>query len=172
MATGPRNQYAHMAKLAVDFVRKRPNRACPRAPPSRLLPHLFPSERAPRSLPLTRIPRLPRRVVYELAKMQPHYGVGSKFARTRWEERGAPDSFWTVTKLNPKASGRAGKAWGTLTWKGEEKGVEQRIPKAMTKGIWKVIADETPRDGPELTLPPAPEASSEGDDDAAAPEGR
>ena len=57
--------------------------------------------------------------------MQPHYGVGSKFARTRWEERGAPDSFWTVTKLKPKASGRAGKAWGTLTWKGEEKGVEQ-----------------------------------------------
>lgn len=104
--------------------------------------------------------------------MQPHYGVGSKFARTRWEERGAPDSFWTVTKLKPKASGRAGKAWGTLTWKGEEKGVEQRIPKAMTKGIWKVIADETPRDGPELTLPPAPEASSEGDVDAAEDEGR
>jgi hypothetical protein len=33
MAAGPKAQYAHLANLAADFVRKRPNRACP--PPFR-----------------------------------------------------------------------------------------------------------------------------------------
>jgi small subunit ribosomal protein S34 len=96
--------------------------------------------------------------------MLPDNGVGSKFARTRWEARGAPDSFWTVTKVRPKASGRAGKAWGTLTWKGEEKGKEVRIPKAMTAGIWKVVGEEPPRRGPAIPELAAASSASSGSD--------
>ena len=59
--------------------------------------------------------------MFELAKQLPEYGVGARFARTRWEHRGAPDSYWTVSRMKPKPSGRAGRAWGTLTWKGEAK---------------------------------------------------
>ena len=139
MAAGPKSQYAHLANLAVDFVRARPNRACP---PSFSSPDAI----APAPLPdvrLTSLAPTPRVAVFELAKMRPAYGVGSRFARARWEERGAPDSFWTVTRMKPRPSGRSGSAWGFLTWKGKARPGVTRIPKAQTPGIWKVLEEET-----------------------------
>jgi|TARA_B110000977_G_scaffold76823_1_gene103647 small subunit ribosomal protein S34 len=93
--------------------------------------------------------------VFELAKMQPAYGVGSRFARARWEERGAADSFWTVTRMKPRPSGRSGTAWGFLTWKGSKKDGLVKIPSAQTPGIWKVLqsAGDGIQGGPTLEMP-------------------
>lgn len=160
MAAGPKSQYAHLANLAVDFVRKRPNRACPR---------IFSLSRRDRPAPLpdvrlTSLSSSPRVAVFELAKMRPAYGVGSRFARARWEERGAPDSFWTVTRMKPRPSGRSGSAWGFLTWKGKARPGVTRIPKAQTPGIWKVLEEETDVRGPALAMPPEKETESEAEE--------
>ena len=160
MAAGPKSQYAHLANLAADFVRKRPNRACPR---------IFSLSRRDRPAPLpdvrlTSLSSSPRVAVFELAKLRPSYGVGSRFARARWEERGAPDSFWTVTRMKPRPSGRSGSAWGFLTWKGKAKPGVTRIPKAQTPGIWKVLEEETDVRGPALAMPPEKETESEAEE--------
>ena len=109
----------------------------------------------------------PRRAVYELAKQLPEYGVGSRFALRKWEKKGAPDSYWTVTRMVPKPTGRSGKVWGTFTWKGElkNKGEVSRVTHAMKTGIWKVIEDDKPLEGPVLSVPPA-SSSAEGEDAA------
>lgn len=93
--------------------------------------------------------------MFELAKQLPDYGVGSKFALKKWEHKGAPNSFWTVTRMVPKPTGRSGKVWGTFTWKGEVKndGEALRVPSSMKPGIWKVVEDEKPISGPVLTVP-------------------
>ena len=162
MAAGPKSQYAHLANLAVDFVRKRPNRACP---PSFPLSRRDRPGAAPDALPTDRSPPPRSRVaVFELAKMRPSYGVGSRFARSRWEERGAPDSFWTVTRMKPRPSGRSGSAWGFLTWKGKARPGVTRIPKAQTPGIWKVLEEETETRGPALAMPPKEETENEGEE--------
>lgn len=101
--------------------------------------------------------------VYELAKFLPEYGVGSKFALKKWERQGAPDSYWTVTRIAPKATGRSGKAWGTFTWKGELKrnGEVRRVQHAMKTGLWKVISsEEVPLSGPMLTAPEPPQGGA------------
>lgn len=162
MAAGPKSQYAHLANLAVDFVRKRPNRACP---PSFPLSRRDRPGAAPDALPTDRSPPPRSRVaVFELAKMRPSYGVGSRFARSRWEERGAPDSFWTVTRMKPRPSGRSGSAWGFLTWKGKARPGVTRIPKAQTPGIWKVLEEETETRGPALAMPAKEETENEGEE--------
>ena len=60
MAAGPKAQYAHLANLAADFVRKRPNRACPppfrgvaraREPPTESFPRPRPPVHPPRDSP-------------------------------------------------------------------------------------------------------------------------
>jgi small subunit ribosomal protein S34 len=91
--------------------------------------------------------------VFELAKQLPQYGVGSRFTRARWEHRGAPDSYWTVMRMKPKASGRAGRAWGQLTWKGEAKEGVRRIPGTMKAGIWRVLEESKTISGPKLSKP-------------------
>jgi len=100
--------------------------------------------------------------VFELAKQLPEYGVGARFARTRWEHRGAPDSFWTVSRMKPKPSGRAGRAWGTLTWKGEAKEGVRRIPGSMKAGIWRVLEEPKTMSGPKLSKPEPSEEAAEG----------
>ena len=90
--------------------------------------------------------------------------MGSKFALKRWEKKGAPDSYWTVTRMLPKPTGRSGKVWGTFTWKGELKnnGEASRVTHAMKTGIWKVVDDANGvGGGPVLT---APTTSAEGED--------
>ena len=99
--------------------------------------------------------------MFELAKQLPEYGVGARFARTRWEHRGAPDSYWTVSRMKPKPSGRAGRAWGTLTWKGEAKEGVRRIPGSMKAGIWRVLEEPKTTSGPKLSKPEPSEEAAE-----------
>ena len=143
--------------------------SCARDPTVRArLPFPSPDAIAPAPLPdvrLTSLAPTPRVAVFELAKMRPAYGVGSRFARSRWEERGARDSFWTVTRMKPRPSGRSGSAWGFLTWKGKARPGVTRIPKAQTPGIWKVLEEETETRGPALAMPPKEETQTEGQDE-------
>jgi hypothetical protein len=109
--------------------------------------------------------------VYELAKTLPQYGVGSKFTKIHWEkgtnESKFPPTFWTLTKILPKANGRTGKgAYGILTWKGRQRMTEEKIG-GTHKTIWKVVDDEEEfrgieEDGLKLTLPP-PDGEEEGE---------
>ena len=142
--------------------------SCARDPTVRArLPFPSPDAIAPAPLPdvrLTSLAPTPRVAVFELAKMRPAYGVGSRFARARWEERGAPDSFWTVTRMKPRPSGRSGSAWGFLTWKGKARPGVTRIPKAQTPGIWKVLEEESGVHGPALSMPQKEETESEGEE--------
>lgn len=100
--------------------------------------------------------------VFELAKQLPDYGVGSKFALKKWERKGAPNSYWTVTRMVPRPTGRSGKVFGTFTWKGELKygGAAQKVAGCTKAGIWKVLKDDTPISGPVIKMP---ETSDEGE---------
>jgi len=112
---------------------------------------------------LTHLSRYLYNTVYELAKTLPQYGVGSKFTKIHWEkgtnESKFPPTFWTLTKILPKANGRTGKgAYGILTWKGRQRMTEEKIG-GTHKTIWKVVDDEEEfrgieEDGLKLTLPP------------------
>lgn len=158
MASKVAGQFAHMKNVAAEFVRAKPNRACPPRPVFRLDGSmLFPIDsHRPTIDRVTSIPDglLPlRSTVFELAKQLPQYGVGSRFTRARWEHRGAPDSYWTVMRMKPKASGRAGRAWGQLTWKGEAKEGVRRIPGTMKAGIWRVLEESKTISGPKLSKP-------------------
>jgi len=120
---------------------------------------------------LTHLSRYLYNTVYELAKTLPQYGVGSKFTKIHWEkgtnESKFPPTFWTLTKILPKANGRTGKgAYGILTWKGRQRMTEEKIG-GTHKTIWKVVDDEEEfrgieEDGLKLTLPP-PDGEEEGE---------
>ena len=159
-----------MKNLAADFVRAKPNRACPRRRALRPIADRIPSSPQPPSVSPPQASRPPdalsppprSQTVFELAKQLPEYGVGARFARTRWEHRGAPDSYWTVSRMKPKPSGRAGRAWGTLTWKGEAKEGVRRIPGSMKAGIWRVLEEPKTMSGPKLSKPEPSEEAAEG----------
>ena len=83
--------------------------------------------------------------VYELAKTLPQYGIGHKFTKTNWErgtsESKFPPTFWTLTKILPKANGRTGfGAYGILTWKGRRRATEEKIG-GTHKTVWKIVDD-------------------------------
>ena len=89
--------------------------------------------------------------VYELAKTLPQYGIGRKFTKTNWERKGTtkseksqkfPPTFWTLTKILPKANGRTGfGAYGILTWKGRRRATEEKIG-GTHKTVWKIVDDD------------------------------
>ena len=89
--------------------------------------------------------------VYELAKTLPQYGIGHKFTKTNWERKGTtkseksqkfPPTFWTLTKILPKANGRTGHgAYGILTWKGRRRATEEKIG-GTHKTVWKIVDDD------------------------------
>ena len=84
--------------------------------------------------------------VYELAKTLPQYGIGHKFTKTNWErgtsESKFPPTFWTLTKILPKANGRTGfGAYGILTWKGRRRATEEKIG-GTHKTVWKIVDDD------------------------------
>jgi len=98
--------------------------------------------------------------VYELAKTLPQYGIGRKFTKTNWE-RGTkseksqfPPTFWTLTKILPKANGRTGfGAYGILTWKGRRRATEEKIG-GTHKTVWKIVDDDgIEEDALKLALP-------------------
>ena len=112
--------------------------------------------------------------VYELAKTLPQYGIGRKFTKTNWErgtksESQFPPTFWTLTKILPKANGRTGfGAYGILTWKGRRRATEEKIG-GTHKTVWKIVDDDDDEfggieeDALKLALP-------DDDDEAAAEE--
>ena len=85
--------------------------------------------------------------MYELAKTLPQYGIGHKFTKTNWErgtksENKFPPTFWTLTKILPKANGRTGfGAYGILTWKGRRRATEEKIG-GTHKTVWKIVDDD------------------------------
>ena len=86
--------------------------------------------------------------LYELAKTLPQYGIGRKFTKTNWERGGTksesqfPPTFWTLTKILPKANGRTGfGAYGILTWKGRRRATEEKIG-GTHKTVWKIVDDD------------------------------
>ena len=101
--------------------------------------------------------------VYELAKTLPQYGIGRKFTKTNWERKGTtkseksqkfPPTFWTLTKILPKANGRTGHgAYGILTWKGRRRATEEKIG-GTHKTVWKIVDDDgIEEDALKLALP-------------------
>ena len=98
--------------------------------------------------------------VYELAKTLPQYGIGRKFTKTNWERGGTksesqfPPTFWTLTKILPKANGRTGfGAYGILTWKGRRRATEEKIG-GTHKTVWKIVDDDgIEEDALKLALP-------------------
>ena len=107
--------------------------------------------------------------LYELASTLPNGGVGSTFAKRAWttlpERYG--ETFWRLTRVRTRPSGRSGEAYGVLTWKGRDRGVEERINGSM-KPIWSILtrgtegASGTP--GPSLAAPPETETETETSD--------
>ena len=100
------------------------------------------------------------KTVYELAKTLPQYGIGRKFTKTNWErgtksgESQFPPTFWTLTKILPKANGRTGfGAYGILTWKGRRRATEEKIG-GTHKTVWKIVDDDgIEEDALKLALP-------------------
>jgi len=75
-------------------------------------------------------------VVYEVLGKLPRHGVGSRIQRTSWYE----NSFWDIAKVNIDVSGNTGKAYGMLTWRGEQvHDRPMRIPGTLKK-VWRVVS--------------------------------
>jgi hypothetical protein len=81
----------------------------------------------------------------------PEYGVGQRFTKIYWQQQQEEESnkskvfpgptFWTLTKILPKANGRTGHwAYGILTWKGRQRMTEEKIT-GTHKTVWKLVDD-------------------------------
>ncbi|KAL4529933.1 hypothetical protein Ndes2526A_g04676 [Nannochloris sp. 'desiccata'] len=56
--------------------------------------------------------------------------MGTKITRSTWQD----NSFWTVTQIKTEMDGKRGKAYGLLTWRGEQQGEQpSRIRGASKK---------------------------------------
>ena len=103
--------------------------------------------------------------MFELAKTLPNHGIGSTFTKYSWRVNAEayPETYWKLTRIVPRPSGRSGKAWGILTWKGRPR-FEEGLVNGSMKPIWavKVAARETTElpPGPKLPEPPASEGKS------------
>ncbi|KAK9785857.1 hypothetical protein WJX73_009064 [Symbiochloris irregularis] len=69
------------------------------------------------------------RSLFDLLQKQPKQGLGQKFRRTSWKD----DSFWTLTAAKPSLEGQRGKAWGLLTWKGEQQSQRKQVNGSLKK---------------------------------------
>jgi hypothetical protein len=135
-------------EIVATAVRRNANRACARVVNHRRVSSLSHFSHFFFSLSLS---LRKRRAVYELAKTLPQYGIGRKFTKTNWEQRGGtkseesrrfPPTFWTLTKILPKANGRTGfGAYGILTWKGRRRATEEKIG-GTHKTVWKIVDDD------------------------------
>jgi len=81
--------------------------------------------------------------LFELSSALEGRGIGRAFTRASWRARPTvyPETYWRLTRIKTRASGRSGDAYGVLTWKGRDRGVEERINGSM-KRIWDVVAEE------------------------------
>jgi small subunit ribosomal protein S34 len=105
--------------------------------------------------------------VFELAKTLPNHGIGSTFTKHSWRANADayPETYWTLTRIAPRPTGRSGKAWGILTWKGRTRLQEERV-NGSVKTIWAVKevardADAAARPGPRICPPAASTEATE-----------
>ena len=105
--------------------------------------------------------------LYELSSALGDRGIGRAFTKHSWRARPDwyPDTYWTLTKIKTRPSGRSGEAWGRLTWKGRTREGEERINGSM-KPIWRELrredGDGDARGGPRLSQPAAIDDESAG----------
>jgi len=98
--------------------------------------------------------------LFELSSALEGRGIGRAFTKAGWRAHPTryPETYWRLTRIKTRASGRSGDAYGVLTWKGRDRGVEERINGSM-KRIWDVVAEETGGGGgPALKAPAAVDA--------------
>ena len=89
-------------------------------------------------------------------------GIGSRVVKASWTARPDThgDTFWTLTRVRTRPSGRSGEVYGVLTWKGRTREEESRINGSM-KRIWSALASgENARAGPTLRAPGTTEESA------------
>lgn len=79
--------------------------------------------------------------LYEMAAQYRSQGVGFHFWRSTWPA----NSYYTITKMD-FSDPRHGKAWGKLTWKGEESPKEEQIRSPLKKNTWRYKAPEIETD--------------------------
>ena len=105
--------------------------------------------------------------LYELSSALGDRGIGRAFTKHSWRARPDwyPDTYWTLTKIKTRPSGRSGEAWGRLTWKGRTREGEERI-NGSVKPIWRELrregGDGDARGGPRLSQPAAIDDESAG----------
>ena len=104
--------------------------------------------------------------LFELSSALEGRGIGRAFTKAGWRAHPTryPETYWRLTRIKTRASGRSGEAYGVLTWKGRDRGVEEKINGSM-KRVWDVVAEaaaagERER-GPTLKAPPVVEANEE-----------
>lgn len=77
--------------------------------------------------------------VYEVLGKLPRHGVGSRIQRSTWYA----DSFWDIAEVKMDVSGKTGKAYGMLTWRGEQVHDRPMRISGTLKKVWRVMAPET-----------------------------
>ena len=106
--------------------------------------------------------------LFELSTTLEGRGIGRAFTKAGWRAHPTryPETYWRLTRIETRASGRSGEAYGVLTWKGRDRGVEEKINGSM-KRVWDVVAEaaeagERERErGPTLKAPPVVDANEE-----------
>ena len=106
--------------------------------------------------------------LFELSSALEGRGIGRAFTKAGWRAHPTryPETYWRLTRIKTRASGRSGEAYGVLTWKGRDRGVEEKINGSM-KRVWDVVAEaaaagERERErGPTLKAPPVVNANEE-----------
>ena len=75
--------------------------------------------------------------LFDLASTLEGRGIGRAFVKRSWTARPEThgNTFWRLTRVRTRPSGRSGEAYGVLTWKGREREGEERITGSM-KPIW------------------------------------
>lgn len=73
--------------------------------------------------------------VYEILSKLPRHGVGARVQRKAWKE----DSFWDVVETKIHLSGKSGKAYGKLTWRGSEMHDQPKRMNGTLKKVWRIV---------------------------------
>ncbi|CAG8451958.1 5275_t:CDS:2 [Funneliformis mosseae] len=77
--------------------------------------------------------------LFELINVFPNYGVGLKVAPNHWIQKGIRESYFEITKVNPRMKNiNHGKAFGIKVWKGKVLNEnEERIHGALKWGWYR-----------------------------------
>lgn len=74
--------------------------------------------------------------MYEVLGKLPRHGVGSKIQRSSWYE----NSFWDIAEVKIDVSGKTGKAYGMLTWRGEQIHDRPMRIRGTLKKVWRAVS--------------------------------